>query len=576
MSAQYKLRNKRHLFNLINRRNGNIPNFSLLIGAGASVSSMVMSTADMIDEWRIQLYEQSKFKEPYEKWLKEQNWYQSENEYSILFETIYDQPLQRRNYVEDCVKDATPNWGYTYLANIIEADFFNVVFTTNFDDLLNEACCSFTNCKPIVCAHDSAVSGIRVTSKRPKIIKLHGDFLYDNIKNTVKETDSLEKNMREKFTQFAAEYGLVVIGYSGNDYSVMDTLEMLLRSETYFPHGIYWCKRKESKISRKLERLLSRERVYLVEIDGFDEFMAELHDSLDLVLPDSLRNPYNSTTYKLNRFILQEDSIKNEIIKRDISSIVDHIKKAEAGLCATIPAEESPIPYFFLGRRELDSNLNEAIKYLEKAILQNVEESYLSYIKYILSIAYILSQKPDRAIEIAKEMESHTKSYSYQVECARILDCIDPKKALQLYDNALTLADNNADKLGVYESKSNCLLLLRDYESVLSLYDQILPTFSNSLILPLNRAFAFKKLGKTRESQEIAKSLLSKYPNSFTSANFFLLLDDKPGVFKAIEKALSIDKFTMLLKMTFEPDFEELRTDKQFKILYDKILKSIM
>ena len=109
---------------------------------------------------------------------------------------ICDEPSQRRIYIENIVKNAKPSWGYIYLANIISSACVNVVFTPNFDDLLNEACFTYTDTKPVVCAHDSAVSGIRVSSNRPKIIKLHGDYLYDSLKNTVEETTSLEKNMR--------------------------------------------------------------------------------------------------------------------------------------------------------------------------------------------------------------------------------------------------------------------------------------------------------------------------------------------------------------------------------------------
>src|SRR5215813_4715394 len=108
-----------------------------------------------------------------------------------------------------------------------------------------------------------------MTSERPKIIKLHGDFLFDNIKNTVSELETLEANMRQKFTQYASEFGLIVIGYRGADRSVMDTLSLLLRNEALFQYGVYWCFRKGSKLSPKPEALLQYRRFRLVEIDGF-------------------------------------------------------------------------------------------------------------------------------------------------------------------------------------------------------------------------------------------------------------------------------------------------------------------
>jgi hypothetical protein len=56
----------------------------------------------------------------------------------------------------------------------------------------------FSDLRPIVCAHDSAISSITITSKRPKIIKLHGDYLFDDIKSTVRETESLEENNKKE------------------------------------------------------------------------------------------------------------------------------------------------------------------------------------------------------------------------------------------------------------------------------------------------------------------------------------------------------------------------------------------
>ena len=217
---------------------------------------------------------------------------------------MFDEPVQRRNFIEDCLKNARPNWGYVYLASLLVDRYFNVAFTTNFDDLINEACFLYSEgLRPAVAAHDSAVTSIGLTQERPKIIKLHGDFLYDNIKNTVRELESLEANTQKKFMQFAQEYGLVVIGYGGRDRSVMDTLEVLLRSEEYFLHGVYWCIRRDDTLSKRVRSLLRRDRVYLVEIDGFDEFMSALHAAADLKLPEPIIRPFHVARERARLFV---------------------------------------------------------------------------------------------------------------------------------------------------------------------------------------------------------------------------------------------------------------------------------
>ena len=176
--------------------------------------------------------------------------------------------------------------------------------------------------------------------------------MYDNIKNTVRETEVLEKNMREKFMQFAKEYGLIVIGYGGNDRSIMDILETMVRSEeNYFPHGIYWCLRDENAVNKKVQKLLRRENTFWVKIVGFDDFMAVLHHKLGLALPKAIGNPYEATTEWLNNFISPKQPLDNSIILKDIIQIQKQIEKFEKRITsAPVSKDFDPlVPYEFLG-----------------------------------------------------------------------------------------------------------------------------------------------------------------------------------------------------------------------------------
>ena len=316
-----------HLMHVIATRNEKVPNFALLLGSGASFTSGVRTAQDMIDEWRKLLFDRSNGQRAYKDWLEGQNWFGDEDEYSMLFEIIYDQPAQRRVYIEECVKSSHPSWGYVYLTNLLSKRYFDVVFTTNFDDLMNEACYLYSDgLRPIVAAHDSAIQGVRITSGRPKIIKLHGDFLYDNIKNTLAELETLEANTKRKLNQFAQEYGLVVIGYSGRDRSVMDTLELLLRDEENFKQGVYWCVRRAENRSARLESLLRKDRVYLIEIDGFDEFMADLHEKARLALPKPIGRPFDMARDRARLFVEVDPVLKaHPIIGPHVEEVIESI-----------------------------------------------------------------------------------------------------------------------------------------------------------------------------------------------------------------------------------------------------------
>ena len=193
-----KERSVDQVIDAITTRNRNDANFALFLGAGASINSGVPSAKSMIEDWRKKLYRRVTGKLSYKKWLEKQPWCDTDEEYSILFEKMYDTQPLRRAHIETCLLDAKPGWGYVYLTTLLSDNYFNVIFTTNFDDLINEACYIYSEgIRPIVSAHDSSVTGIRITSDRPKIIKLHGDFLFDNIKNTVRELETLEDNMKK-------------------------------------------------------------------------------------------------------------------------------------------------------------------------------------------------------------------------------------------------------------------------------------------------------------------------------------------------------------------------------------------
>lgn len=335
MDLQHKQRSVKDLIRFIQNvsyRNGEkhlpTPNFSVLLGAGASVTSGIRSGQELISQWKSDIYKEQKgdsevTSEKINDFFETSHidWYDKSNPYSSLFEKQFDLQRQRRIFVEKEVANKNPSIGYAYLVKLIDEGFFNTIFTTNFDDLLNEAFYRYSQSRPIVCAHDSSITGVTITSERPKIIKLHGDYLYDNIKTTLRETESLESNMRMKFQEFAKDFGLIVIGYSGQDRSIMDILTYLLQHEEYFKNGVYWCIRQKDfeNISAELKKLLWKERVYYILIDGFDELMAELNNDLNngsLPIDDSF------LSWKHQEDIIRELT-ENEFLKKSNSQILE-------------------------------------------------------------------------------------------------------------------------------------------------------------------------------------------------------------------------------------------------------------
>jgi len=472
--------------------------------------------------------------------------------------------------VEECIGNASPSWGYIYLANLIYNNYFNVVFTTNFDDLLNEACFTYTNLKPIVCAHDSSVVDIRITSSRPKIIKLHGDFLYDNIKNTLKETDTLEINIKDKLLQFGREYGLIVFGYGGNDDSVMDVLNMMVKNKGFFPHGIYWCVRKKEKgekYNSKLLNLLQKDRIYLVEIDGFDEFMAELHDYIKVSLPDIINDPYKTIFKNFNKFISPPMSnLSNQIIKRDAEILEQKIKQFEQDVLAKkIEEMEKYIPYGYLGSQEYQKhNYERAIFYFEK---ENNIETNLSNISNLISSYLYFGKYEESKKVIDKLILSHPdyyRGYYYSHIFYKVKN--DETKALEYIDTAIAKSKDNSEKSILLHYKITTCQFFNKIDEAYNLLNDYIKTYSEDEAAKVTKYSILSRKGDITQYMDEIKTYIQSIKGDYNKACIYAVIKNKEQVISFLEKCIMEDsryKFTA----KYDPDFYNYKDDSDFKKL---------
>jgi tetratricopeptide (TPR) repeat protein len=168
---------------------------------------------------------------------------------------------------------------------MMEEGYVPHVLTPNFDDLLFDAFYLYLEDKPQMIDHRAVAPEFRLTHSESSIVKLHGDYRYDNLRNTDPETgeDGLGDGMKDALQQTVEEYGLVVVGYSGGDDSIMDPLIEADLSE----YGIYWCTRDADSFpdEGKAEELLQQPNTHLVEIEGFGSLMRKFGSRIDDVEP---------------------------------------------------------------------------------------------------------------------------------------------------------------------------------------------------------------------------------------------------------------------------------------------------
>ena len=253
------------------------PRFAFFLGAGASKQSGIPIASEMIRHFKKQIIARGcpdgiESDDEKMKWLEAQDWYKAEgSEYCKCFERFEPKEFGRQRYIENIIEKAEPSFGYVVLANLMAKKHINTIITTNFDDLVYSACTTFTDIRPIVYAYGIMASEMRITAQRPKILKLHGDFLYSALKNTKSETASQDPNMVQQLRQVLTNYGLIVVGYGGGDNSVMEAL-----ADISAKNDLYWCVRRGEGINQAVEKLLRDKGGFLVEVDGFDEMMNEI------------------------------------------------------------------------------------------------------------------------------------------------------------------------------------------------------------------------------------------------------------------------------------------------------------
>lgn len=279
---------------------------AFFIGAGCSVSSGIPTAGELVlDHWLPRLRDRDAPQERdlsafARQYLPSYDPTNPATSYGPVIERLFLWPEDRQREIERLCNHRFPGFGYACLANLITdpSGRFNIVLTTNFDDLLADALYLFTTSKPLVIPHESLASYIRATSTTPVIIKLHRDSRL-RPRNTQQETATLDE-VGNYVCDAIRERTLIFVGYGGNDRGIA---RMLSRLPEDAPHGgVFWVSGSEPKGDIRL--WLDDRKAIWVQIADFDELMLLVKDALALERPDRHRfdavfEQYLSTYYLL-------------------------------------------------------------------------------------------------------------------------------------------------------------------------------------------------------------------------------------------------------------------------------------
>ena len=277
-------------------------NLMWLLGAGASASAGIPTAWDMIWEFKQQLFISQRRVSPqavadlsnsairvqlqaHVDSLGRLPLPGAPDEYAALFESVYPAEIDRRAYLDAKIAGAKPSYGHLAMATLMRAQLTRLVWTTNFDPLVADACAKvYDGTGPLTTvaldAPNLATQSIG-DGRWPIEIKLHGDFRSRRLKNTNDELRYQDKRLRDVLVDSCRRFGLIVVGYSGRDDSIMEALESVLENSSAYPSGLFWLHRGEDPPLARVEKLLVRAKEAgiesaLVRIQSFDEALRDL------------------------------------------------------------------------------------------------------------------------------------------------------------------------------------------------------------------------------------------------------------------------------------------------------------
>lgn len=269
---------------------------SFLLGAGASISSSIMSAEMCIWKWKQEVFLSKNpdlnrtlfdislpnVRTQIQKWLDNEAEYPklySTNEFSFFAERSYPIAEDRRKFFQNLANGKTPFVGYQYLSLLAEFGLISSIWTTNFDGLITKAL--------IGSAVDVIEIGLDTQGRLNRqqaaseilSVALHGDYRYDALKNTDKELQEQDERMRAALVDRVKNSSLIISGCSGRDDSIMETL-----ADGFTRPGsgrLYWCGYDSPEPDERVASLLSqirqsgREAFYISTL-GFDDLLERL------------------------------------------------------------------------------------------------------------------------------------------------------------------------------------------------------------------------------------------------------------------------------------------------------------
>lgn len=552
---EYRLISIKQLVKAVREGKDNSERFCFIIGAGASVSSGIPAGVTLECDWMREmeewpgldeirgiaerLRERKRLEHDFEE--IEAAWEETKKSGEPLPSKYYFDiyklrffPNHRNGYyyLEKVMADKKPGFGYHPLALMLtEGSGNNLVITTNFDSLVEDALFLYTDSKPLVINHELLADYAGDSNiKRPIIAKVHRGIFFDPL-NQPEDTNELKGRWRDVLVSVFQSYTPIVIGYGGGDNSLMNLLE---EDNVRMKNGLYWCYMEKYGLpDQKIQKLVQEKKGYFVRTAGFDATMLALGNAL---FPEKI-GIHEAEEYLNNRTSMHITNYEKEYKRLTGGEGEDHAansdgpsnesedefrkdieKITERGIVSEQERQKmdqmTAWDYWRRGMRHYElEQYGKAVESFSCAIEKqaNVAQfysergiSYYALRQYEKSIA-----ENDRAIELNPEFEVayNNRGYAYAKMGEYRKAIADFNKAIALkreYDTAYHGRGYAYDRLGEWKEA------LQDYNRAIDINPKYAAAYRD-------RARLYARLSYTYDAMEDLNSAIALYPENAAS-----------------------------------------------------------
>lgn len=498
----YQIISVNQLVKAVREGRSNSERFCFIIGSGASVSSGIPTGAGLEAQWMKEMEEspgldeigevaktleehlEYKFEEIREAWeeTKKSGTPLPSDYYFDLYKLRFF-PNHRNgyHYLEKIMANRNPGFGYHPLALMLtDGSGSNLVITTNFDSLIEDALFFYTDDKPLVINHELLAEYAGDPNiKRPVIAKVHRGIFFDPL-NQPEETNGLKGIWRDVLASVFQSYTPIVIGYGGGDNSLMNFLE---DSELKMKNGIYWCYfEKYGLPSEKIQRLMKDKNGYLVRTAGFDATMLAFGNAL---FPDKI-GVHEAEEY-LNRRTSEQIVNYEKEYKRLTEQEHLNTEKNAAG-----PINES--------ENEFKQEIEKIMERMATTEKERKERNRMT--------AWDYNREGERCYSLKQykeAVENYTQAIQLQSNTALFYNnrgCAygglgEYDKAISDYNKAIELDSFNST---AYHNRGYTYNNLKEYEKAISDYGKAIELSPNNATAYNNRGSIYIVLGRTDEA----------------------------------------------------------------------------